>query len=60
MPPKKGKTIGYKPRPTFLIVAGHLSERTSQKTSENGSLNTKPHELKKKKTKEKKQTQGEM
>ena len=62
MLPKKGKTIGYKPRPKFLIVAGHLSERTSQETSENGSLNTKPNELKKKKKtrKEKKQTHEEM
>jgi len=54
MLPKKGKTIGYKPRPKFLIVAGHLSERTSEKTSENGSLNTKPNELKKTHTQKKK------
>ena len=56
MLPKKGKTIGYKPRLRFLIVAGHLSERILQKTSENGSLNTKPNELKKHRHKRKKQT----
>ena len=54
MLPKKGKTIGYKPRLKFLIVAGHLSERTSQETSETGSLNTKANELKKKKHERKK------
>ena len=61
MLPKKGKTIGYKPRLRFLIVAGHLSERTLQKTSENGSLNTKPNELKKNThTKEKNKPDEEM
>ena len=59
MLPKKGKTIGYKPRLKFLIVAGHLSERTSQETSENGSLNTKANELKKKKHERKKQQIGQ-
>ena len=33
---KKSKTIGYKPRAKFLIVTGHLSERTSRKTMGNG------------------------
>ena len=42
---KKSKTIDYKPRVKFLIVTGHLSERTSRKTQENGSRNTKPNEL---------------
>ena len=40
MLPKKSKTVGYKPN------------LTSQKTSENGSLNTKPNKLKKKQTRE--------
>ena len=32
LPKKKSKTIGYKPRAKLLIVTGHLSKRTSQKT----------------------------
>ena len=32
LPKKISKTIGYKPRAKFLIVTGHLSERTSRKT----------------------------
>ena len=46
MQPKKSKTIGYKPRAKFSIITGQLSKQTSQKTLENGSLNTKPNELK--------------
>ena len=38
---RKSKTIGYKPRAKFLIITGHLSERTSPKKLGNGSMNTK-------------------
>ena len=30
--PKKSKTIRYKPRTKLLIVTGHLSKQTTQKT----------------------------
>ena len=41
---RKSKTIGYKPRAKFLIITGHLSERTSRKKLGNGSMNTKANE----------------
>ena len=40
------KTIGGKQKVKFLIETGHLSELTSRKTLGNGSLKTKPNELK--------------
>ena len=40
------KTIVGKQKVKFLIETGHLSERTSRKTLGNGSLKTKPNELK--------------
>ena len=36
--------MGYTLRVKFLIVTGHLSERTPWKTLGNGSLNTKANE----------------